>query len=105
MITAIGSLWGRGLSGVAALVVFGHGRPLCRRDQGANVLHAPRGNTRPEFDRRRKAPGFDAIPPAGFFYRNDRGNWRYSFGVANDLRQSKKAGFGKLVHFGLFLYA
>ena len=97
MIAAIGSLWGRVLIGGAARVVFGHGSPLCRCNQGANVLDSPNGNTRPKFHRFGEAPGSDAIPPAGFFYRDDRGNWRFRFGVANDLRQSKKAGFRKLV--------
>ena len=77
-----------------AAIVAQHDCLLYRGNQGANVLNSPRGNTRAKFYRLGEAPVLDAIPPAGFFDRNDRGNWRFRFGVANDLRQSKKASFG-----------
>lgn len=97
-ITVSRRLLGRTAATVPALCFCSHRRPLCRCNQGANVLNSPRGNARPKFYRLGETASSDALPPAGFLDRDDRGDGRLCLGIANDLRQAEKAGFWKLVH-------
>ncbi len=72
--------------------------PSQRSNQLADIFNAPGRGTRPELDRLREAPGLDAIPPEGFANWEQRRNWRYGLGVAEDLRQAKESCFWELSH-------
>jgi hypothetical protein len=69
---------------------------LERRDQSINVGSLPCDGACADLHGLRVSAFFDASPPRGFSNRVDRGDWRFRFGVANDLRQSKQ-GFLRLI--------
>jgi hypothetical protein len=70
--------------------------PLRCFEKRPNVRYAPGGGAWSEFYWLGEFPAFNASPPRGFA---DRDYGRYAaLGIANNLRQAKKATFGKLVH-------
>ena len=96
-IIAIWSFLGRTVATVPTLCFFNHLCTLCRCNQGFDVLDSPHGAAT-KFHWLGKAPGSDAIPPAGFFYWDDWGDWWLRFRIANDVWQPEKSGFGEVVH-------
>jgi hypothetical protein len=67
-------------------------------NQGADVFNSPSRNPGAKPHGRREASGADTHPPSAFFYWDERWNRRICFGIAEDMRDTKKPRFGKCVH-------
>ena len=61
----------------------------------ANILGAPTGGARSQFDRRRVLAGTYSVPPGRFADRQDRRDRRIGFGVAANLIDADQTGFRK----------